>query len=72
MRKSACRESNTRMTSVARIVDNRWAMTNEVRPANSGFKAAWMSCSDSLSRLEVASSRMRIQLLLSSGSSLGA
>ncbi len=46
------------MTSAARTVERRWAITNEVRPANSGRSAAWMNCSESVSRFEVASSRM--------------
>jgi hypothetical protein len=32
----------------ARIVESRWAMTTDVRPANSGASAAWMSCSETL------------------------
>src|SRR5215208_6884313 len=39
-----------------RTVERRWAMTTDVRPANSGARAAWMSCSDMLSRSDVASS----------------
>jgi len=34
-------------------------MTSEVRPSKSGRSATWIKCSDSESRLEVASSRIR-------------
>src|SRR5207237_380301 len=42
------------------MVDSRCAITNVVRPASSVAIDAWMSCSLSVSRLLVASSRIRI------------
>src|SRR6266571_2231629 len=48
------------MRSAACTVDSRCAMTRLVRPRNSGAIAAWMSCSETVSRCEVASSRMKI------------
>ena len=42
------------------MVLSRWAMTNEVLERRSNFKLCWIACSLSLSRLLVASSRMRI------------
>ena len=41
-------------------VDSRWAITMVVRPAISFTSASWTSSSDSASRFDVASSRMRI------------
>ena len=52
--------SNTSRRSSARTVDSRWAMTIVVRPTISRSIACWISTSDSESRLEVASSRIRI------------
>ena len=46
--------------SARRIVDSRCAITNVVRPASSVAIDAWISCSLSVSRLLVASSRIRI------------
>ena len=43
------------------MVDNRWAMTNVVRPCLSARNPSWISASLSLSRLEVASSRIRMR-----------
>ena len=52
-RRPGCRSS-------ARTVDSRCAMTIVVRPTISRSIASWISASDSESRLEVASSRIRI------------
>jgi hypothetical protein len=49
------------MRSAARMVDRRCAMTIDVRPVNRGARAAWMSCSETVSRFEVASSSSRIR-----------
>src|SRR5664279_2403314 len=51
--------SNTRIRSRLRTVDSRCAITIEVRPFISRSIACWISASDSESRLEVASSRIR-------------
>src|SRR4030095_4675892 len=55
--------SKTRMRSSSRTVDRRWAMTSVVRPRIRLCMASWIKASDSLSRLEVASSRIRIGAL---------
>ena len=44
-----------------RIVDRRWAMAIVVRPSISAFEAAWISRSQTVSRADVASSRIRIR-----------
>ena len=48
------------MRSAFRIVLSRWAITNEVRPRIKVARAGWISRSLLLSRLLVASSRMKI------------
>ena len=48
--------SMTRIWSASRMVDSRWAMTSEVRPARRGPSARWTAASDSESRCAVASS----------------
>ncbi len=53
--------SRTRIWSARRIVERRWAITNVVRPRMSQARPSWMRASDSESRLEVASSRIRIR-----------
>src|SRR5262249_43453434 len=52
--------SRTRITSARRTVDSRCAMTNTVRPVMRFCSASCTSASDSASRDEVASSRIRI------------
>ena len=52
--------SMTRIRSACAIVLRRWAMTKLVRPQHQGLQIPWISRSDSVSRLLVASSRMRI------------
>ena len=49
-----------KMRSALRIVDSRWAMTIDVRPTSSLFSASCTSFSLSVSRAEVASSRIRM------------
>ena len=53
--------STTRIWSARRIVERRWAITNVVRPFMSQESPSWMRASDSESRLDVASSRIRIR-----------
>ena len=48
------------MRSAWRIVLRRWAITNEVRPRIRAARPRWIRRSLSLSRLLVASSRMKI------------
>jgi hypothetical protein len=43
------------------MVDSRWAITNVVRPRRSARSPSWISASLSLSRLDVASSRIRMR-----------
>ena len=43
------------------MVERRWAITKVVRPFMSQERPSWMSASDSESRLDVASSRIRIR-----------
>ena len=50
--------SMTRIVSASRIVDSRWAMTNEVRSLRSAAIASCTSTSVRVSTDEVASSRM--------------
>src|SRR5699024_839453 len=50
--------SITTITSAARIVDNRCAITTEVRPCCSFANASWMSASVRVSTDDVASSRI--------------
>src|SRR5258708_349577 len=52
--------STTRIWSARRIVESRCAMTNVVRPRIRYRRPSWISASDSESRLDVASSRIRI------------
>ena len=52
--------SMTTMRPAERMVDRRWAMMRVVRPWASASKADWMRASVTLSRAEVASSRMRM------------
>lgn len=47
--------------SAASTVDRRWAMTRLVRLRNSGCRAAWISCSETVSRWLLASSRIRVR-----------
>ena len=49
------------MTSAARIVESRCAIAIVVRPDISGSSACWTRRSLTVSRAEVASSRMRIR-----------
>ena len=52
--------SMTRIWSAPRMVERRWAMTKVVRPRRRARRPSWIFASLSLSRLEVASSRMRM------------
>ena len=56
------------MRSAVRTVDRRWAMTRVVRSAHQAVEGACVRprCSLSASRLEVASSRIRMGASLSS------
>ena len=53
--------SITRICSARRMVESRCAITNVVRPRMRWASPSWMSASDSESRLEVASSRIRMR-----------
>mmetsp|Transcript_10625 Transcript_10625/g.18030 ORF Transcript_10625/g.18030 Transcript_10625/m.18030 type:complete len:83 (+) Transcript_10625:151-399(+) len=50
----------TKMVSALRTVARRWAMQREVRLCMRRSRASWTSCSLSVSRALVASSRRRI------------
>jgi hypothetical protein len=52
--------SITRIRSASRIVDSRWAITNDVRPVRRVFIARWISTSVRVSTELVASSRIRM------------
>jgi hypothetical protein len=52
--------SITRIVSASRIVERRWAMTNDVRPWASFAIAFWIRTSVRVSTDEVASSSTRI------------
>lgn len=52
--------SITRIVSASRIVDRRWAITNDVRPCASFAIAFWISTSVRVSTELVASSSTRI------------
>src|SRR3972149_291955 len=47
------------MRVASRIVDSRWAITNDVRSFSSSRRARWMTTSVRVSTFAVASSRMR-------------
>ena len=53
--------SSTTMRSASRIVESRWAMTNEVRPFSSCSSACWMMTSVCVSTFAVASSSTRMR-----------
>ena len=55
----------TMILSALWMVERRWAITIEVRPCNRELSASWTSFSLSVSRAEVASSRIRISGFLS-------
>ncbi len=52
--------SRTMSRSASRIVERRWAMTMVVRPRDALWSACWTSRSETASRCDVASSRMRM------------
>ncbi len=50
----------TTIRSASLIVAKRWAITRVVRPTESSFNACWIACSVSVSKADVASSKINI------------